>query len=70
MRNTTRTRVTASKKRENCITRPNYDLPCLSCEQVPTVDLYSTDGKRLLHHMDLCGPCCFGEADCIDPANW
>lgn len=47
---------------------PNYERPCENCEQVPTVDVY--EGDKLGWHMDLCGPCAFGEADAIDPENW
>ena len=32
--------------------------------------LKGAHGKILRTHMDLCGPCCFGEADAIDPENW
>lgn len=55
---------------EECSTKPNYDRKCLNCEQTPTVDIYDKDGKILRTHMDLCGPCCFGEADAVDPENW
>lgn len=36
----------------------NTDVPCVNCEGTPTV-----------HPTDLCGPCCFGEADTIN-GNW
>lgn len=48
--------------------KPNYDIECVNCTQTPTVDVY-VKGK-LASHMGLCGPCCFGEADCLDPENW
>ncbi len=48
---------------------PNYAVPCTNCGQTPTVDYYSLTGE-LRSHSDLCGPCCFGEAACIDPENW
>ncbi len=38
---------------------PNYNDACENCGQLPTVD-----------DLGLCGPCCFGEADCINPDNW
>lgn len=54
---------------EEFVAKPNYNRKCQNCEQVPTVDIYSEDGV-LQTHIDLCGPCCFGNADCIDPKNW
>ena len=36
----------------------DWDTPCTVCGQVPTV-----------HPTELCGPCCFGEADTIN-GNW
>lgn len=48
---------------------PNYDRPCQNCGQTPTVDLKPVAGGEV-SHLDLCGPCCFGEAACIDPENW
>ena len=48
--------------------RPNYDIACEVCGQTPTIDIYVC-GKLRSHH-GLCGPCCWGEADTIDPENW
>ncbi len=50
--------------------KPNYKRKCTVCGATPTVDVYSADAKALLHHVDLCGPCTWGDADCIDPENW
>lgn len=36
----------------------DWDTPCQNCEAVPTV-----------HPTQLCGPCCFGEADTAG-GNW
>lgn len=36
----------------------NWEEQCLVCEALPTV-----------HPTQLCGPCCFGEADTIG-GNW
>jgi hypothetical protein len=47
---------------------PNYEIKCDVCEQTPTVDVESSDGKII--HTELCGPCCFGEASAIDPKEW
>lgn len=52
------------------ISKPNYKIKCMVCGAKPTVDVYTEDGSKLQAHMDLCGPCCFGEAAAIDPANW
>lgn len=37
-------------------------------QDLPTVDVYQNN--KLWSHSELCGPCYFGEADCIDPENW
>lgn len=49
---------------------PNYNIPCQNCEQTPTVDIYTKDGETLVHQTELCGPCCWGEAETINPENW
>ena len=36
----------------------DYQRPCVVCNAVPTVGT-----------IELCGPCCFGEADTVD-GNW
>lgn len=36
----------------------NTDVPCQNCGESPTV-----------HPTDLCGPCCFGEAETFG-GNW
>ena len=48
---------------------PNFDITCQCCGQLPTVDIYNVEYGET-HHTNLCGPCCFGEADCLDPENW
>ena len=47
---------------------PNYEVPCINCGQTPTVDIYVNN--TLENNMELCGPCCFGEANTLDPENW
>lgn len=37
---------------------PDWDTACTTCEERPTV-----------HPTELCGPCCFGEADTAG-GNW
>lgn len=50
------------------IARPNYDTPCMVCEQVPTVDIIR--GGICVLHTEMCGVCTWGEVDCLDPDNW
>jgi len=57
-------------KAEPASTKPNYKKKCMVCGQKPTVDVYTPDGSKKLDSTELCGPCCFGEADCVDPNNW
>lgn len=47
---------------------PNYDIACIVCGQKPTVDIIEKDGT--VEHTELCGVCCFLDADCADPENW
>ncbi len=47
---------------------PNYKLACFHCGALPTVDVVST--LEPTHHTELCGPCCWGEADTATPENW
>lgn len=58
------------KESQPCSTKPNYKRKCLVCGRKPTVDIYNPEGTELKEHLDMCGPCTFGEADTIDPANW
>lgn len=48
---------------------PNTKIPCENCGQRPTVDITNADNE-VVHNTCLCGPCCFGEHECIDPDNW
>ncbi|MBK3333521.1 hypothetical protein [Burkholderia pseudomallei] len=47
---------------------PDYESTCLNCGASPTV-VGIKDGK-VVFSAGLCGPCSWGDADCIDPANW
>ena len=49
---------------------PNDKVKCLNCGASPTVDVYDAETKKLCDHTTLCGPCCFGEADCKDTHKW
>ena len=48
--------------------KPNYGIVCTDCGSKPTVDIVNPDGS--IEHTELCGVCCFGDADCADPENW
>ncbi|WP_156169575.1 hypothetical protein [Vibrio coralliirubri] len=47
---------------------PNYDRSCCACGRVPTVEVHTDDGN--VHKLDLCGPCCWGESEMLEPENW
>lgn len=47
---------------------PDYDYECDVCGQVPTVTM-ETNGVQM-NHLEMCGPCTFGEAACLDVDNW
>jgi len=67
-------RIAELEKNEKKATRevdsyePNYEGKCDVCGQSPTVTVVK-DGK-VLSDVGLCGPCCFGSAECLDPAKW
>jgi hypothetical protein len=48
--------------------RPNYSARCENCGQSPTVEGVK-DGK-VVYSSDMCGPCTFGKAACLDPEEW
>lgn len=47
---------------------PDYESKCANCGESPTV-LGIKDGE-VVYAAGLCGVCTWGDADCIDPANW
>lgn len=47
---------------------PNYAGHCEVCGQSPTVTGVK-DGK-VVYTSDMCGPCTWGEAACLDPDEW
>jgi hypothetical protein len=47
---------------------PDYQHDCEVCGQKPTVTGVK-DGKQI-YRSEMCGPCTFGEAACIDPKRW
>lgn len=48
----------------------DYESECDNCGQTPVVDIVDAGTGTVVHATGLCGACCFGEADCIDPENW
>lgn len=57
-----------SKEINNAEYKPNYKMRCIVCDSTPTVDVY--ESGKLAFSTEMCGPCTWGEADCIDPNNW
>ena len=51
-------------------TRPNFDIECQNCGQLPTVTIITQDEDDENSESELCGPCFFGGAACIDHENW
>lgn len=47
---------------------PDYNGSCQNCGQSPVVT--GVRHGNVVMSPDLCGPCCWGEAACIDPENW
>lgn len=47
---------------------PDYDDQCQNCGASPTVTAVK-DGV-VVYRAHLCGPCCWGTADAIDPEEW
>lgn len=48
--------------------RPNYACNCIVCGQAPTVEGVKNAG--VVYASEMCGPCTFGEAACLDPQEW
>jgi len=53
-----RRRARQQKQKQEATIEPNWDIPCMNCDSTPTVG-----------DTELCGPCCFGEADTAG-GNW
>lgn len=47
---------------------PDYGRQCIECGETPCVTGLS--GGLVVYEGSLCGACAWGEAACIDPANW
>lgn len=48
---------------------PDYKQKCQNCGQTPVVTIQNSEGK-VINDFNMCGPCTFGEAACIDPGEW
>lgn len=49
---------------------PNYKIKCIVCGAKPTVRIRRAENNKVFYEGEMCGPCIWGEADCIDPNNW
>jgi hypothetical protein len=49
---------------------PHYGKKCIVCGQSPCVQFRRVDNDKLEVATDMCGPCTFGEAACINPEEW
>ena len=47
---------------------PNYARACENCGQRPCVS--GVTGGKVVYDGTMCGVCTWGEAACLDPANW
>ena len=47
---------------------PDYEIECTNCGQTPTVCIFQNG--LIQSQTELCGPCCFGTAEALDPDNW
>lgn len=48
---------------------PDYEQKCDNCGASPVVTI-ENENNEVIYNYEMCGPCVFGEADCIDPENW
>ncbi|HHP0467324.1 TPA: hypothetical protein ACRZZI_004985 [Vibrio harveyi] len=46
---------------------PEYETVCENCGNAPTVRVVD-EGEKM--NLGLCGPCCWGEAEAVDPSTW
>lgn len=52
-----------------CNYKPDYKRKCENCGQSPCVVAEYSDGSED-YEFEMCGPCTFGSAKCIDPEEW
>lgn len=48
---------------------PDYEQKCGNCGESPVVTIQNEKGK-VVHDFEMCGPCTFGSAKCLDPEEW
>lgn len=49
---------------------PDPNDACIACGQSPTVMVVNAATGEQETHLHLCGPCCWGEAETVDPSTW
>ncbi len=49
---------------------PDYTSQCENCGQAPVVTSVNRKTQKETYRSDMCGPCTFGEAACLDPDEW
>jgi hypothetical protein len=47
---------------------PDYESTCENCRASPTV--LGMRGGNVVFASHKCGPCTWGDSDCIDPDQW
>lgn len=47
---------------------PDYGARCEVCDESPCG--IGVKAGQVVYQSDMCGPCTFGTADSINPANW
>jgi len=48
---------------------PDYEHECQNCGQTPVVTIVD-ENDEVIENFEMCGPCLFGEAACLDPKEW
>lgn len=54
---------------EHMLFLADYDGVCEVCGSGPTVVVAAQNGD-VISALNLCGPCCFGTAEALDPGYW
>ncbi len=61
--------ITSGTKTFKAYYDPDYKHGCEVCGTKPTVRIRYENGK-VFYDGGMCGPCTWGEAETLDPANW
>jgi len=63
-----------NKETKNRIDRydPDYTKLCCNCGNTPVVTgvMKKANEYVTVYNSEMCGPCTFGSASCIDPEEW